>query len=304
MVSSQHTPLVSVIMNCFNGEEFLSEAIESVLGQTYHNWEVIFWDNLSADNSAQIFKSFKDARLKYFCAQKHTLLYEARNMAIEKARGELIAFLDVDDIWVKNKLELQVPIFQNQNIGFSCGKYILINERKSKKLLTNVFAEENLPDGNVTNDLLGEYFIHVSTLMVRRTVLDKIPGPCNPKFNIIGDLDLAVNLSLISDFTPVQQSLAYYRWHSTNTGITKAFSFCDEFDEWFLEKDLDKKINTLSGYLSLKNKNNWSKCIKAIYEGKKIEAIKLARKIRTRNKIKVWFGSLLPNCVIKKIIER
>lgn len=304
MKSSQHTPHVSIIMNCFNGEDFLSEAIESVLGQTYHDWEVIFWDNLSADNSAQIFKSFKDIRFKYFCAQKHTPLYEARNRAIEKAKGELIAFLDVDDVWVKNKLELQVPIFQNQNIGFSCGKYTLINERKSKKILTNVFAEENLPNGNVTNDLLGEYFIHISTLMVRRAVLDRIPGPCNPRFNIIGDLDLAVNLSLISDFSPVQKYLAYYRWHSTNTGITKAFSFCDEFDEWFLEKDPDKNINALSGYLDLKNKNNWSKCIKAIYEGKKLEAIKLARKIDTKNKIKVWLASLLPTCVNKKIIER
>ncbi|MBT8618453.1 glycosyltransferase [Polynucleobacter paneuropaeus] len=295
---------MSVIMNCFNGEEFLSEAIESVLGQTYTNWEIIFWDNLSTDSGAQIFRRFNDLRLKYYCAIKHTPLYEARNKAIEKASGELIAFLDVDDIWVKNKLELQVPLFQNQNIGFSCGKYILINQRKSKNILTNVFAEVNLPDGFVTNDLLGAYFIHVSTLMVRKTVLDKILGPCDPRFNIIGDLDLAINLSLISEFSPVQQSLAYYRWHDTNTGIAKAFSFCDEFDKWFLEKDLDPRINQLSGYLGLKNKNVWSKCIKSIYEGKKINAIKLSSHTHARNRLKVWLASLLPTCLIKKIIER
>ena len=291
-------------MNCFNGEEFLSEAIESVLGQTYQNWEIVFWDNVSTDSSGIIFKQFADPRFRYYLAEKHTPLYEARNRAIEKASGELIAFLDVDDIWVKSKLALQIPLFKNQSVGFSCGKYILINQRKSKNLLTDVFAEEDLPAGFVTNDLLSAYFIHMSTLMVRRSLLDKIPGPCDPRFNIIGDLDLTINLSLISEFSPVQQSLAYYRWHDTNTGIAKAFSFCDEFDKWFLEKELDPRINHLAGYLRLKNKNTWSKCVKAIYEGKKIEAIKMASNTHSRNKIKMWLACLLPTFLAKQIIDR
>ena len=80
--------LVSVIMNCFNGEQYLSQAVKSVLDQDYDNFEVIFWDNQSTDNSASIFKSFNDKRLKYFYANKHTNLYEARNHAIEKSNGE------------------------------------------------------------------------------------------------------------------------------------------------------------------------------------------------------------------------
>jgi len=77
-------PLVSVVMNCYNGEKYLREAIESVLTQTCQNWEIIFWDNQSTDRSAEIFKSYADPRLKYFYAPKHTWLYEARNYAIEK----------------------------------------------------------------------------------------------------------------------------------------------------------------------------------------------------------------------------
>ena len=92
-------PLVSVIINCFNGEKYLSEAINSVLLQTYKNWELIFWDNQSSDRSAEIALSYDDPRIKYFYASKHTLLYEARNQAIEKSKGEFIAFLDVDDWW-------------------------------------------------------------------------------------------------------------------------------------------------------------------------------------------------------------
>ena len=78
-------PLVSIIMNCFNGERYLKEAINSVLEQQYNNWELIFWDNQSTDSSAQIFLSYNDDRFKYYYAPLHTPLYEARNYAVEKS---------------------------------------------------------------------------------------------------------------------------------------------------------------------------------------------------------------------------
>ena len=106
-------PLVSVIMNCYNGEAYLYESIKSVLFQTYANWELIFWDNRSDDKSAEIFKSYNDKRFKYYYAPQHTLLSEARNEAIKKSSGEFIAFLDTDDLWEKDKLELQVPLFKD-----------------------------------------------------------------------------------------------------------------------------------------------------------------------------------------------
>ncbi len=99
------SPLVSVIMNCFNGEQYLREAIDSVIAQTYQNWELIFYDNQSIDNSAEIFKTYNDKRLRYFYASNHTLLYEARNNAIQYASGYFLAFLDVDDWWDPLKLE-------------------------------------------------------------------------------------------------------------------------------------------------------------------------------------------------------
>ena len=98
-INSSYSPLVSVIMNCFNGETYLADSINSILNQTYENFEVIFWDNHSIDKSAIIYKSFKDKRLKYYYAKKFTSLYEARNLAIKKSKGKLIAFLDTDDLW-------------------------------------------------------------------------------------------------------------------------------------------------------------------------------------------------------------
>ena len=101
-------PETSIIMNCHNGEKYLSEAIKSVFSQTYKNWELIFWDNGSTDKSKKIFKNFKDNRLRYFYKHKKVSLYESRNSACKKARGDYIAFLDVDDIWFSKKLEWQI----------------------------------------------------------------------------------------------------------------------------------------------------------------------------------------------------
>ena len=89
---SNNRPLVSIIMNCYNGEVYLYESIKSVLSQTYENWELIFWDNQSSDLSKKIFENFQDKRLKYYYAQEHTTLYRARDLAIKKSNGEFIAF--------------------------------------------------------------------------------------------------------------------------------------------------------------------------------------------------------------------
>ena len=130
-------PLVSIIINCYNGEAYLNECIKSVLSQTYNNWEIIFWDNRSEDRSAVIFKSYDDERFKYFYANEHTPLYKARNLAIEKSKGELIAFIDTDDLWVKNKLELQVPLFKDLKISLVYGNlWIIKNNLENKKLST------------------------------------------------------------------------------------------------------------------------------------------------------------------------
>ena len=84
--------LISIIINCFNGEKFLRETIDSVVNQTYTNWEIIFWDNQSTDSTAEIVQSYKDNRIRYFYAPNHTPLGEARNLAMKEARGDYIGF--------------------------------------------------------------------------------------------------------------------------------------------------------------------------------------------------------------------
>src|SRR3990172_11917066 len=105
-------PLVSILMNCYNGEKYLREAIESVLAQTYQNWELIFWDNQSTDCSAVICKNYGDSRIRYFCASEHTELGIARILAFHKIRGEYVAVLDADDISHPDRLMRQVGFLE------------------------------------------------------------------------------------------------------------------------------------------------------------------------------------------------
>ena len=122
------TPLVSVIMNCLNGEQYIKEAIDSVYSQTYSNWEIIFWDNNSTDNTSKITKSF-DSRLRYIKSETCLPLHNARNLAIDECRGEIIGFLDADDIWLPNKLSDQVSLI------ISGYKVVYGNTRTSTKMV-------------------------------------------------------------------------------------------------------------------------------------------------------------------------
>ena len=113
-------PLVSIIMNCFNGEKYLEEAIQSVYNQNYSNFEIIFWDNNSTDNSKNIALGF-DNRVKYYSNDSTTNLGFARNQALKKANGKYISFLDTDDTYAKNKINLQIELMSKRELMMSYG---------------------------------------------------------------------------------------------------------------------------------------------------------------------------------------
>ena len=201
-------PLVSIIMNCLNGEEFLYYALKSIVNQTYKNWELVFWDNRSTDNSAKILKSFKDKRIRYFYAKKRTELHKARNLAIKKTRGEFIAFLDVDDIWSKEKLSLQIPKFKNKKIGLVYSNFYRLYEKNKRK----IGHQNNLPRGKITNSIIKNYQIAILTVVIRKKFIDK-KNPFDYKYDLISDYDFGLNFSLKHDFESINKPLAFYRIH-------------------------------------------------------------------------------------------
>ena len=127
-------PLVSVIINCRNGEKYLKKCITSVIKQKYKNWEIIFFDNDSKDKSKNILNLYKNRRIRYFKSNKLLKLYHARNIAISKAKGSYITFLDVDDWWLKNKLFEQIKLLKNnKRINFIYSNLYIYNETTKKK---------------------------------------------------------------------------------------------------------------------------------------------------------------------------
>ena len=159
-------PTVSIIMNCFNSGKHLQEAIDSVFSQSFNDWEIIFWDNLSTDDSASIAKSY-DTRLRYFLATKHTELGVARNLALKKARGKYIGFLDCDDLFLRSKLSSQIAFMESNNYVMTYGSTIIIDEmgRELRKRNTK------LNSGDIFGQLLIHYEISMQTVMIKRSLL-------------------------------------------------------------------------------------------------------------------------------------
>lgn len=120
--------LVSIIMPSWNTERFIAETIQSVIDQTYTNWELLIVDDCSSDNTDEVVSSFKDERIKYFHNEKNSGAALTRNKAMREAKGEWIAFLDSDDLWLPEKLEHQIAFMKRNGYSLSFTEYEKIDE--------------------------------------------------------------------------------------------------------------------------------------------------------------------------------
>lgn len=122
---------ISIITPVYNCEKLIGNTIETVIAQTYTNWEMLLVDDCSTDNSKKIIEEYiqKDNRIKYFKLEQNSGAAVARNYALEKSEGRFIAYLDSDDLWKPEKLEKQVDFMLKHNYAFSCTDYEKIDEQ-------------------------------------------------------------------------------------------------------------------------------------------------------------------------------
>lgn len=227
--------LVSVIMNCYNGEKYISHAINSLMDQSHKNWELIFYDNCSTDKSAFILKKYKDKRIKYYKSNKLLNLGLARKKALIKAKGQFITFLDTDDIWKKNKLNRQLKVFLNKNIGFAISNSIFFDKSRSK----NLYPPKKSFKKKVFYNLIENYFISFDTVIIRFSYLKKLNHMIDEKFDIIHDMDLLIRLSNICEMEYVPLALSKWRMRE------ESFSY-NNFNTIIKEKKiLIKKLSRL-----------------------------------------------------------
>jgi glycosyltransferase involved in cell wall biosynthesis len=213
--SSEHdTPLVSVIMNCFNCAQYLQKAIDSVYSQDFTHWEIIFWDNASSDDSANIAKSY-DSRLKYFCSPGETVdLGRARNLAIEKSIGKYIAFLDCDDYWTADKLSKQIALFKNEKLGLAFSNAQRLFQHDDTKVLQWSRSSNPHPRGDIFSYILTDYPIVLSAAMVRRKAIVSQEQIFDPSLNYAEEYDLFLRIAHRWQVDYVDDPLTVLRIHS------------------------------------------------------------------------------------------
>lgn len=226
-------PLVSVIINCYNGEKYLREAIDSVIAQTYENWELVFWDNQSTDSTREIVESYKNPKIKYFYAPEHTPLGEARNLAVEKSNGEYINFLDADDVWSANKLEEQIKLIVPGEVELVYTPFKLLLEGDVDESMIKVFFElYKLQDKRDADYrvLLKNNFIVFSSVLLKKKLFKEIGG-INKAFQQYEDYELLLKCSLLTKFAFARNSYVKYRIHGSNSSSDNRVVGYKEFDQ-------------------------------------------------------------------------
>lgn len=280
-------------MNCYNSEAYLHESIKSVLKQTYQNWELIFWDNKSKDSSASIFKSFKDKRLKYYLAKKHTTLGEARNKALEKVTGEYIAFLDCDDLWLERKLEKQIQLFKDK-VGIVICDTLFFNEYG---IIKQLYKKKKPPTGKVFHQLLDSYFISLETVVVRTCYVKKLKYLFDPNFQVIEEYDFFIRLSHYCELDYVDEVLAKWRVHPQSLTWKKPELFPIELKLFLKKMQLEFK-NFNEKYKNeiqkINQKINFQDALCCWSKGDKIKARKIILKNISLRNITLFLMTFLP----------
>lgn len=223
-------PTFSVIMACHNAEAYISQAIDSVLAQTFTNWELIIVNDASRDDSLSYIESAsrKDSRIKYMSTEVKLGPAMARNAAVEAARGDWLAILDADDIYLPNKLEKQyeLTLADELNIVLIGAGCFQIDSRGTRK------AEYNYPTSSSelkSNLLSMRKFPPHSSLIYNKAAFLKIGG-FNRRFPRSQDFELWLRLSEVGDFSAYSKPLIEYRVHSSNITNSQCEMSLTQFD--------------------------------------------------------------------------
>lgn len=245
-MNESNYPLITVVIPVYNSEKYISSAIESVLTQTYQNFEIIIINDGSTDNTKRVIESFNDSRIKYI-EQKNAGPAAARNKGLENAIGEYIAFLDADDLWKPEKLELQINVFKGHDD--ICLTYSALEVLSSENILIELHSFKNYKRMDLVKFLLFDHIAIMPAVMIKKTYLDEV-GYFNPGLYTGEDWDLWLRLALKANFFYTDKILVTrYRpitsiTNSIDYSITKKchLEVCDNFFNIYCK---DKEIQKL-----------------------------------------------------------
>ena len=237
-------PKVSIIIPTYNGEKFINKTIESVVGQTYKDWELIIVDDFSNDNTKEIIKEWEkeDKRIRSIFLDKNSGgPAHPKNIGIENSKGEYVAFLDHDDEWMPEKLEKQIDFLKNKlNDKYelvTCNFLIDINGEKYKYITPTY----NL-DSQLSHILNGNFVHSCSSIIVRKKIIDSLGG-FDESMKMSDDWDLYLRMLQLGYFIGIVPEVLFI-WHSQTNSAGKRIVFEGRSElEYFLKKH--KNVYTL-----------------------------------------------------------
>jgi len=186
--------MVSVIIPTYNREKTIVRAIQSVLNQTYTNIEVIVVDDGSVDNTAEIVGNIKDKRVKYISLEQNSGPSNARNVGVQNAKGEWIAFQDSDDVWNENKLQKQIT-YANGNPQFSmvyCPYKLILSNNESYVVPSKFY--KGTQEGDMLDSLLIQNIIGTPTILIRKDAFKEVGG-FDVSYRALEDWELVLRIA-------------------------------------------------------------------------------------------------------------
>ncbi|MGE0199774.1 MAG: glycosyltransferase family 2 protein [Candidatus Melainabacteria bacterium] len=228
---SNRQPLVSIIMPAYNAGAFLAQAVTSVLNQTYPHWELLIIDDASTDDTAAVAARFTDERIRYHRVAKIGFPAGVRNTALRRAQGDLIAFLDADDVYYPQTLAtLLAPLLRESHWQASYGYPQHINTEGAPETTQSVYlapcdaTADAQPAGSRIswkNVVLGEFMCNLPALMMRRSLFESV-GLFNETLGATEDYEYFVRIFLKADLAHIAAVPAYvYQYRVHPASLTK-----------------------------------------------------------------------------------
>ena len=211
---------VSAVIPSFNAGEYITEAINSVLAQTYRLLEIIVVDDGSQDNTKEVLKPFIEAqKIRYFY-QENQGPGVARNLGLSKTLGDLVAFCDADDVWLPEKLERQVVLFNNPQTSLVYADMEIMGGSQTGAKYSEINKIKSFFRGNAFSELVKQNFIQTSTVVARRRVLEDCGGfSRDNKFFSVEDYVLWLMVAKNHRLDYLQEVLARHRIHDANISL-------------------------------------------------------------------------------------
>lgn len=283
-------PLVSIIIPTFNSQKFIPNLYNTISKQSYENYEIIFVDNESKDETISLIKNFFKKKIKIINIKNHGVIGKSRNIGIKFAKGKFISFLDSDDFWTTDKLKNSIEIISKNKSDIFFSNFYL-NDFYKKKISRGRSYNLNLKNKNFTKLMISYNPIVTSSVVCRKEIFNSFKFSEDPKLIGLEDFDLWLKLAKKNlNFSYSRNRLTFITIHNDNTYHKRYRQLIYSYD--FL---LQKYLLNLDPLIKKKAISNFNYIKSGFYyrESKKLGRQKLIDVILSEGTLAIRFKSFI-----------